>query len=60
MPRELKKPEPTAVMYLRVKSKNKRFIASLARKKGVTVTAYIDYLIDCHRDKIAGKQKKSS
>ncbi len=53
---ELKKREPTEVLYVRVSVKNKKFVAAEARKHEVTVTAYIDHIIDCAR--LKGPKRK--
>jgi len=57
--RELNEPKREALVYARVKTVNRKMVDREAKRHGVTIARYIDYILDCHRDILASKSKKS-
>lgn len=58
LPLKIQKDEPKDVLYARVKTSNKKFVEKQAKKEGVPVAAYIDYMVDCHRELVNASNKR--
>ena len=54
------KGEPTEVLYIRIKASGKKFLQSMAKREGVTITRCVEHIIDCYKDKLNASNKKKS
>jgi hypothetical protein len=56
----LKPRESTEVLYVRVKSKHKKFVEKLAKRSKVSVARTINHIIDCYRESENASNKRKS